>query len=54
MQGDLNDIKTLFDDILVNFHFITRYYFIHQRSSQDKMERAKMERMLRYYIPSFR
>ena len=30
MQRDLNDIKTLFDDILVNIDFITRYQVIYQ------------------------
>ena len=44
MQRDLNDIKTLFDDFLVNLHFITKYHFIHQ-DPQDKIERARSERM---------
>jgi hypothetical protein len=30
MQRDLNDIKTLFDDILVNFHLVVRCQVIHQ------------------------
>jgi len=50
MQRDLNDIKTLFDDFLVNSHFIMKYHSIHQ-DPQDKMERASSERMLRCYFP---
>ena len=33
MQRDLNDIKILFDDFLVNLHFITRITCIHQDST---------------------
>jgi hypothetical protein len=33
MQRDLNDIKTLFDDFLVNLHFIPRFQCIHHDST---------------------
>jgi hypothetical protein len=35
MQRDLNDIKTLFDDFLVNLHLITSYQFIHQDPTEQ-------------------
>jgi hypothetical protein len=50
MQRNLNGIKTLFDDILVNSHLITLINLF-TRTSQSKMERARRERMLRHLHP---
>ena len=33
MRRDLNDIKALFDDFMVNLHFIMRITCIHQDST---------------------